>query len=97
MAGIEDCYTVSRGSTKTLGNFVKVCPWPASGLACTARACPWSLSSAEIIHCMCKSSRASITAASADPHRAVDNAHAIFAAGNISRARESLQHYMQGA
>ena len=32
MAGIEDCYTVSRGSTKTLGNFVKVCPlaciWP---------------------------------------------------------------------
>jgi hypothetical protein len=29
MAGIEDCYTASRGSTKTLGNFVKVmagCP-----------------------------------------------------------------------
>ena len=24
MAGIEDCYTCSRGSTKTLGNFVKV-------------------------------------------------------------------------
>lgn len=24
MAGIDDCYTVSRGSTKTLGNFVKV-------------------------------------------------------------------------
>ena len=24
MAGIEDCYTASRGSTKTLGNFVKV-------------------------------------------------------------------------
>jgi Ribosomal protein S5, C-terminal domain len=24
MAGIEDCYTSSRGSTKTLGNFVKV-------------------------------------------------------------------------
>ena len=24
MAGIEDCFTVSRGSTKTLGNFVKV-------------------------------------------------------------------------
>ena len=23
MAGIEDCYTCSRGSTKTLGNFVK--------------------------------------------------------------------------
>ena len=23
MAGIEDCYTASRGSTKTLGNFVK--------------------------------------------------------------------------
>lgn len=29
MAGIDDCYTVSRGSTKTLGNFVKV------RLACT--------------------------------------------------------------
>lgn len=32
MAGIDDCYTASRGSTKTLGNFVKVCaqmhsPW----------------------------------------------------------------------
>ena len=26
MAGIEDCYTASRGSTKTLGNFVKVMP-----------------------------------------------------------------------
>ena len=26
MAGIDDCYTASRGSTKTLGNFVKVCP-----------------------------------------------------------------------
>ena len=26
MAGIEDCFTVSRGSTKTLGNFVKVRP-----------------------------------------------------------------------
>ena len=26
MAGIEDCYTASRGSTKTLGNFVKVVP-----------------------------------------------------------------------
>ncbi len=25
MAGIEDVYTCSRGSTKTLGNFVKVC------------------------------------------------------------------------
>ena len=25
MAGIDDCYTASRGSTKTLGNFVKVC------------------------------------------------------------------------
>lgn len=25
MAGIEDCYTCSRGSTKTLGNFVKAC------------------------------------------------------------------------
>lgn len=24
MAGIDDCYTASRGSTKTLGNFVKV-------------------------------------------------------------------------
>ena len=24
MAGIDDCYTCSRGSTKTLGNFVKV-------------------------------------------------------------------------
>ena len=24
MAGIEDCYTSARGSTKTLGNFVKV-------------------------------------------------------------------------
>ena len=24
MAGIEDVYTASRGSTKTLGNFVKV-------------------------------------------------------------------------
>ncbi len=24
MAGITDCYTASRGSTKTLGNFVKV-------------------------------------------------------------------------
>ena len=23
MAGIEDCYTCSRGSTRTLGNFVK--------------------------------------------------------------------------
>ena len=23
MAGIEDCYTASRGSTRTLGNFVK--------------------------------------------------------------------------
>ena len=31
MAGIEDCYTSARGSTKTLGNFVKVgrtaCQW----------------------------------------------------------------------
>lgn len=27
MAGIDDCYTVSRGSTKTLGNFVKVSTW----------------------------------------------------------------------
>lgn len=30
MAGIEDCYTASRGSSKTLGNFVKVgsyCPF----------------------------------------------------------------------
>jgi len=26
MAGIEDCYTCSRGSTKTLGNFVKARP-----------------------------------------------------------------------
>ena len=30
MAGIEDCYTSARGSTKTLGNFVKVPPVPAS-------------------------------------------------------------------
>lgn len=29
MAGIDDCYTASRGSTKTLGNFVKVCFTPA--------------------------------------------------------------------
>ena len=28
MAGIDDCYTASRGSTKTLGNFVKVCIAP---------------------------------------------------------------------
>ena len=26
MAGIDDCYTSARGSTKTLGNFVKVLP-----------------------------------------------------------------------
>ena len=52
MAGIDDCYTASRGSTKTLGNFVKVhihrdCPlallgWRArsaraAGLACKKR------------------------------------------------------------
>ncbi len=29
MAGIEDCYTCSRGSTKTLGNFVKARRAPA--------------------------------------------------------------------
>jgi small subunit ribosomal protein S2e len=29
MAGIDDCYTASRGSTKTLGNFVKVSQIPA--------------------------------------------------------------------
>ncbi len=28
MAGIDDCYTASRGSTKTLGNFVKVRVFP---------------------------------------------------------------------
>lgn len=39
MAGIDDCYTASRGSTKTLGNFVKVCtrPWQCvlvEGMGC---------------------------------------------------------------
>ena len=34
MAGIEDCYTSARGSTKTLGNFVKV------GLAACRCFCP---------------------------------------------------------
>ena len=32
MAGIEDCYTSARGSTKTLGNFVKVGTLPANML-----------------------------------------------------------------
>lgn len=35
MAGIEDCYTASRGSTKTLGNFVKV-GWCPSAVALAA-------------------------------------------------------------
>jgi len=32
MAGIEDCYTCSRGSTKTLGNFVKARTARGAGL-----------------------------------------------------------------
>ena len=35
MAGIEDCYTASRGSTKTLGNFVKVSRLMELRLLCT--------------------------------------------------------------
>ena len=31
MAGIEDCYTCSRGSTKTLGNFVKATFYALAG------------------------------------------------------------------
>ena len=39
MAGIDDCYTASRGSTKTLGNFVKVPrPWLPAPPVCTLEA-----------------------------------------------------------
>ena len=63
MAGIEDCYTVSRGSTKTLGNFVKVCPMAM--LAQPLLACLWPLSGSQQ---QASIAYASITAAVADCH-----------------------------
>ena len=37
MAGIDDVYTAATGSTKTLGNFVKVQQWSTSSVwACCA-------------------------------------------------------------
>ena len=50
MAGIEDCYTVSRGSTKTLGNFVKVGSGCHAGLVPASQAVAHSVGT-DSLHC----------------------------------------------
>ena len=52
MAGIEDCFTVSRGSTKTLGNFVKVLRFACLRVRVRARAhvCVCDASGARLAH-----------------------------------------------